>query len=164
MQPCSGRKNLYWISQGFPLLLGGPAGLGGASLDRMAGSKGGTQGTDLAAYAKDMDFTGRMLNNANVSVYPIDSRYMAVNDTSISDKAMMEDLAKTTGGVAYTSRRDVANATREAIGDSRVVYVVRYAISDLKVDGKFHAVKIETSRKDTKLRYREGYFAPEPRP
>ncbi len=161
MQPRSGRKNLYWISQGFPLLLGGPAGLGGASLDKVAGSKGGTQGTDLAAYAKDMDVVGRMLNNANVAVYPIDSRYLAVNDTSISDKAMMEDLAKVTGGVAYTSRRDVANATREAIGDSKVVYVVRYAISDLKPDGKFHAVKVDTTHKDAKLRYREGYYAPQ---
>jgi VWFA-related protein len=111
-------------------------------------------------YAKDMDYTTRVLNNANVAVYPIDSRFLAVNDDTVSDKSMMEDIAKATGGVAFTSRRDVGNAVRDAISDTRVVYVARYAISDLKPDGKFHAIKVDTSRKDVKMRYRGGYYAP----
>jgi VWFA-related protein len=74
---------------------------------------------------------------------------------------MMEDIAKATGGIAFTSRRDVSAAIREALDDSKVVYSVRYAISDLKADGKFHAIKVDTSRKDTKLRYRGGYYAPQ---
>ena len=107
-----------------------------------------------------MDFTARVLNNANIAVYPIDSRYLTVDDTTVSNKSMMEDIAKTTGGLAFTSRRDVSVAMREALADSKVVYVVRYAISDLKPDGRFHAIKVETSRKDVKMRYRGGYYAP----
>ena len=41
-----------------------------------------------------------------------------------------------------------------------VVYVVKYAISDLKFDGKFHQVKIETKRKEVRFRARNGYYAP----
>jgi len=174
----TGRKNLFWISQGFPLLMGGPAGYGAAALDTIASggsstgaspaaARGGrtptslgTRADDLTPFAKDMDFTARVLNNANIAVYPIDSRYLTVDDTTVSNKSMMEDIAKTTGGLAFTSRRDVSVAMREALADSKVVYVVRYAISDLKPDGRFHAIKVETSRKDVKMRYRGGYYAP----
>jgi VWFA-related protein len=81
----------------------------------------------------------------------------------VSDTATMTEAAKTTGGVAYTSRKDVAGAVRDALNDSRVVYVLRYTISDLKTDGKFHKINLDTRRKDVKLRYREGYFAPQVR-
>lgn len=155
----SGRKNLIWFSQGFPITIGHqPPGyeaqtLGGATPPA-------SRAEDLSAYARDMDFTGRMLNNANIAVYPIDSRYLSVDDSKSSERSTMQDLANETGGLAFLSRRDVAQAVREALADTRTVYVLRYAISDLKYDGKFHAIKVETSRRDVKLRYRKGYYAP----
>lgn len=174
----AGRKNLFWISQGFPLVMGGPAGYGAAAMDTIgtggsqtgaamgSGVKSsitaeGSRANDLQAYAKDMDFTTRVVNNSNLAVYPIDSRFLAVDDAKVSDRSMMEDIAKATGGIAFTSRRDVGAALKEAFDDSKVVYVVRYAISDLKMDGKTHDIKVETNRKDVKMRYRGGYFAPE---
>jgi VWFA-related protein len=154
----SGRKNLYWISQNFPLVMGET---GAGYLESAASGSTGT-GTELfAAYARDMDLTAKMVKNANIAVYPIDARYLSRNTADVSDKSKMDDLAKATGGVAYASRKDVAAAVREAIGDSGTVYVVRYAISDLQPDGKAHTIKIETSRKDVKLRARDGYFAPQ---
>jgi VWFA-related protein len=72
----------------------------------------------------------------------------------------MQALAKETGGVAYLSHRDVAKAVREALDDTRTTYVLKYAMSNLKFDGSSHAIKVETSRKDVKLRYRNGFFAP----
>lgn len=155
----SGRKNLYWFSQGFPITVGqAPPGYDAQTLG--GGKAPSSRAEDLTAYARDMDFTGRMLNNANIAVYPIDTRYLSVDDTQSSDRSTMQDLADETGGRAFLSRRDVANAVREALNDTRVTYVLKYAISDIKPDGKFHAVKVETSRKDVKLRYRKGYYAP----
>lgn len=157
----SGRKNLIWISQGFPITVGQiPAGYDA----QMLGGTGKpvSRNDDLAVFAKDMEFTGRMLNNANVAVYPVDSRFLSVDDTKSSDRSTMQDLANETGGVAYLTRKDVATAVGEALNDTKTVYVVRYAISDIKNDGKFHAVKIDTTRKDVKLRARKGYNAPLP--
>jgi VWFA-related protein len=156
----SGRKNLLWFSQGFPLTIGhDPAGYDVQRLGGNAIPQGRSE--DLAVYAKDMDDTGRMLTNANVAIYPIDTRYLSMDDTKSSDRGTLEDLAGETGGVAFLSRRDVAAAVREALNDTRTTYVLRYAISDLKYDGKFHAIKVETSRKDVKLRARKGYYAPQ---
>jgi len=157
----SGRKNLIWFSQGFPISFGqNPAGYEAQTLAPDSTTRPENRADDLTVFSKDMDFTGRMLNNANVAVYPIDSRYLSVDDTKSSDRSTMQDLASETGGVAYLTRRDVANAVREALNDTRTVYVLKYAISDLKADGKFHAVKLETGRKDVKLRARKGYYAP----
>ena len=72
----------------------------------------------------------------------------------------MEDLAKETGGLVFVGRKDVADCVREALNDTRTRYVLRYAVSDLKRNGRFHAIKLETSRKDVRLRARKGYFAP----
>ena len=117
-----GRKNLIWISHGFPLIQG--------------------------------------QNVTGVAIYPIDARYLSTTDTESSDRGVMQDLAKATGGLAAISRRDVANCVREALNDSRITYLAKYTIPGFKYDGSSHAIKVETTRKDVKLRYRAAYFAP----
>jgi VWFA-related protein len=111
-----------------------------------------------------MMYTSQMLMNANVSVYPVDGKYLSVTDTQMSDQGNMQALAKETGGVAYLSRRDVAAAVREALNDTRITYVLKYAMSNLKFDGSSHGIKVETSRKNVKLRYRGEFFAPSQAP
>jgi VWFA-related protein len=162
-QQRSGRKNLIWISQGFPITVGeNPAGYDAQTLSKDSEGKG--RADDLSVYAKDMIYTSHMLMNANVAVYPVDARYLSITDTVMSDQGNMQALAKETGGVAYLSRRDVAKAVREALDDTRTTYVLKYAMSNLKFDGSSHAIKVETSRKDVKLRYRNGFFAPSQAP
>jgi VWFA-related protein len=118
----SGRKNLIWISQGFPVIAGQTMG--------------------------------------GVAIYPIDARYLSTTDTGSSDRADMQAVAKESGGVAFQSRRDVANCVREALNDTRTTYVLEYALPDFKYDGKTHAIKLETTRSNVKLRYRGEYYAP----
>ena len=118
----SGRKNLIWISQGFPVIAGQTMG--------------------------------------GVAIYPIDARYLSTTDTGSSDRADMQAVAKESGGVAFQSRRDVANCVREALNDTRTTYRLKYAMPTFKYDGSSHATKVETGRKDIKLRYRGEYYAP----
>ena len=56
------------------------------------------------------------------------------------------------GGLSFARPKDLVAAVRDAIADTRTVYVARYAVSDSMFNGKDHAVKIETKRKDVKLR------------
>jgi VWFA-related protein len=159
----SGRKNLIWISQGYPITIGqNPTAYSASALGQSTPTP--SRSNDLSPYAKDMTYTSQMLVNANVAVYPVDGRYLSVVDTQMSDQGNMQDLAKETGGVAYLSRRDVANAVREALNDTRTTYVLKYAMSNVKFDGSSHAIKVDTTRKGVKLRYRNGYFAPSQAP
>lgn len=166
-----GRKNLIWISTYFPLLIGHDQ----TGFMEQTGDATGTDTTtasgDLqkraqrvqdvgAAFLKDMEMAGRVVNNANLTVYPIDARSLATGTSLLSDTGQLKDMAKFTGGIAYPGRSDVAKALHEAIADNSVTYVLSYNASDLKSDGKFHPLKVETTRKDVKLRSREGYWAP----
>jgi hypothetical protein len=166
-----GRKNLIWISTYFPLLIGHDQ----TGFMEQTGDPTGTDATaasgDLqkraqrvqdvgAAFLKDMEMAGRVVNNANLTVYPIDARSLATGTSLLSDTGQLKDMAKFTGGIAYPGRSDVAKALHEAIADNSVTYVIGYNASDLKSDGKFHPLKVETTRKDVKLRSREGYWAP----
>jgi VWFA-related protein len=171
MSKRSGRKNLIWISTNFPLLIGhDQTGFMEQSGDATGTPTGGATG-DLrskgmrvedngAVFAKDMEMAGRTVNNANLTVYPVDARTLATGNSVVSDVGQLKDMAKFTGGIAYSGRTDVAKAVREALNDGSVTYVLSYQPSDWKADGKFHPIKIETTRKDVKFRQSEGYWAP----
>jgi len=181
MQARAGRRNLYWISQYFPPLIFGETGAGyieqvaGAdnrtdSAAQVSSTKRGTPTSDtarneeaqlLSSYAKDIQNTARMLQNAGVAIYPMDARYLCRNSTTVADKARMQDMAKSTGGLSFPSPKDLAAAVHDAIQDTQTVYVARYAMSNSLFNGKDHSLKIETKRKDVKLRMCNGYFAPQ---
>jgi hypothetical protein len=95
-----------------------------------------------------------------MAIYPIDARYLSTTDTQSADRSDMQTVAKESGGLAFESRRDVANCVREALNDTRTTYVLEYALPDFKYDGASHAIKIDTIRKNVKLRYRSDYIAP----
>ena len=180
MQARPGRRNLYWISQYFPPLIFGETGAGyieavaGTNNQQQSGTqaaqsgKSGTTNTTrneesalLSSYAKDIQNTARMLQNANVAIYPLDARYLCRNSATVADKARMLDMAKSTGGLSFPSPKDLAAALHDAIQDTQTVYVARYAMSDSLFNGKDHSLKVETRRKDVKLRMRSGYFPPQ---
>jgi len=181
MQTRPGRRNLFWISQYFPPLIFGETGAGYIeqvagtdnrtdSAAQVSGTKRGTTSADtvrneeaqlLSAYAKDIQNTARMLQNANVAIYPLDARYLCRNSATVADKARMQDMARSTGGLSFPGPKDLAAALHDAIQDTQTVYLVRYAMSDSMFSGRDHALKVETRRKDVKLRTRSGYFAPQ---
>jgi VWFA-related protein len=117
----AGRKNLIWITNGFPL-----------NGDQSAGG---------------------------MAVYPIDSRYLSTTENDSPEHSNMKAMAKSTGGLAFLGRKDVANCVREALNDSRITYVVKYTTADLKYDGRSHLTKIEASKPGVKFRFGAEYFA-----
>jgi VWFA-related protein len=167
-----GRKNLIWISTYFPFLIGhdqtgnmeqsgDPTGSSDSIPTLELRNLGANRVQDVrATFTKDKEMAGRVVDNANLTVYPIDALSLASATSSLSDQGQLSDIARFTGGVAHPGRSDVAKALQEAIDDSSVSYVLSYNASDLKPDGQFHPLKVETTRKDVKLRFREGYWAP----
>jgi VWFA-related protein len=163
-----GRKSLIWLSGGFPLQVGFDAATG-------------RPGRESRTFTREMDSATRALNNAGISVYPVDARGlmvmpgfaasnrtignipMAARMASIRDNIDgMRELADRTGGRAAVNTNDLGGAVRRAIDDARVTYTIGYYPSDERQDGRFREIKIKVNRPNVDVRYRKGYFAPRP--
>ena len=165
-----GRKNLIWLSGGFPLTIG---------FDEMP-AIGSTR--DQRTFTVEMDAAMRALNNAGVAVYPVDARglmgmpgFSADTRTAPTPRSIaaglravhtpietMQEIAERTGGRAAYNTNDLASAVRRAIDDARVTYIVGYYPADEAQDGKFRNIKVTVSRPNLDVRYRKGYFAMRP--
>jgi hypothetical protein len=161
-----GRKNLVWISGGFPFSFGFD------SLRIRPGQS--TQG--MSNLSQEIERGARALDNANLAIYPIDARGLMTSPVyspqervldfskgsmvvGENEQATMRELAERTGGRAYFNTNGITEAIRQAEDDSRVSYAMAYYPSLTKWDGKFHRIKVSTSRPGVHLRYRLGYFA-----
>jgi VWFA-related protein len=129
-----GRKNLIWLSVAFPR--------------RAAAHVAGNP----------MNQAVTALNNANVSIYPVDP--IGVGLASSPNIDTMEDMADATGGKAYHGRNDLDRGVRLALDDTRETYLLTYSPKTIAHDGAYHAIRVETARRGVELRYRRGYNAP----
>jgi VWFA-related protein len=165
-----GRKNLIWLSGGFPLTIG---------YDAMP-TVGSTR--DSRTFTAEMNAAVRALNNSGVSVYPVDARGLMVtpgfdashrtinNNVPMSVRMApirdnidgMRELADRTGGRAAVNTNDLGGAVRRAIDDARVTYTIGYYPSDETQDGRFRDIRIKVNRPHLDVRYRKGYFALKP--
>jgi VWFA-related protein len=159
-----GRKNLVWVSSGFPLYFGYGSEIGNVG-------SGGRR--DFSGLLSD---TAKALNNANVSVYPVDARGLIAEDvlsmvngnnrTGMTAAApddrpfeTMNTIAAGTGGRAFYNGNDIAASIRHAINDSRESYAIGYYPDHNKWDGSFRQITVKVNRPGITLRYRGGYFA-----
>ncbi len=165
-----GRKNLVWISGGFPLDIG----MDSMSIDSTAERRTFTDETERAA---------RALTSAQLAIYPVDARGLMTDPGFAASTptpknvtrppqgpsaAMrniqkthdsMEMIAKRTGGKAYYNSNDLKGAIRGAIDDAKVTYIVGYYPTHNTWDGKFHELKVRVKRSGVNVRHRLGYFA-----
>jgi VWFA-related protein len=145
-----GRKNLIWISDGFPLTMG----FGNASAIR----------DDRPDFATSLSITAQILGDADVAVYPVDAHGLIAPDggegtvvTTHFDSMVL--IANGTGGHAFYNTNDLGGAIRTAIDDSRTSYLLGYYPTNDSWDGRFRAVTVKVNRPGVHLRYRTGYFA-----
>ncbi len=162
-----GRKNLIWVSGGFPLDIG---------FDSIADWK--NPAVDQRTFTEEVDRTMRAMNDANISVYPVDARGLMTDPKfsaemrkapsvrpslappiGVKEQQTMQEVASRTGGLAFYNTNDLAKAIHSAVEDSQVTYTIGFYPTDDNFDGKFHKVDVETpSKSGVKLRYRKGYF------
>jgi VWFA-related protein len=166
-----GRKNLIWVSASFPLQ--------SILVDTANG-----QSSTYLGYEGQIEDAARALNDANISVYPIDARGLIANPTTVMNSGpragrgnqiprggtasqfpnhnnfdSMNMLAERTGGKAYYNTNDIKMAVRHAIDDSRVTYTLGYYPEGVLWDSKFHEVQVKVKRSGVHLRFRRGYVA-----
>src|SRR3984885_877091 len=126
-------------------------------------------------------------NRADVSIYSIDARGMfasppggdvtvnAATGTSMFSGASVyhqtdqrEDsrdtlatLSVDTGGKAFFDLGDLSDAFPKIQQDNSGYYLVGYDLpSDVKRDGRWHAIRLKVNAPGAHIRYRNGYYAP----
>lgn len=160
-----GRKNLIWVSNGFPSMIG---------FETIQAINDPSR--EHRTFSDEMLHTIRALNDANVAIYPVDSRglmvdprFSAANRTVnlaprlsnpiVENQMTMSHLAEGTGGHAYYNTNDLAKAIREAVNDSALTYTIGFYPADDAFDGKFHKVEVKLpERSGLSLHYRKGYY------
>jgi len=174
-----GRKNLIWISEGFPLDINPEFSLG----------------ADARHYSPDIARVADDLLDAQVAVYPIDARGLTVlsafdpqnpgvdslgrsitasggrlgasisKDSGVlmNAHAAMQEVAEKTGGRAFYNRNDIDGAIRSSIADGSTYYTLAYSPENKDWNGNFRKIQLKTSRSGIKLRYRLGYYAVDPK-
>lgn len=175
----SGRKNLVWVSEGFPLNIDPNMELTG---DVFAGTRN---------YGPQVATTADALMDAQVAVYPVDAaalvtssvfdasnsgvdkfgRSMGRNPSrmgqTISNESAtrqnthgtMQDMAERTGGKAFYNRNDIDHAIALSIEDGSVYYTLAYYPSNKDWNGKFRKIHVKVNHPEVKLRHRLGYYA-----
>ena len=123
---------------------------------------------------------------ANLSIYSIDSRGLqaisplgdassgslrgvsaysglaAQNnfDTNFNTQEVMATLSTDTGGKAFFDGNDFSPAFQRIQADTSAYYVIGFHSSDTRHDGSYRRLGVRIDRKDMKLEYRPGYYAP----
>ena len=145
------RKNLIWVSSGFPLAAFGDRG---------------------RSKTAEINRATRALNDANVALYTVDARGLVPTlagvpgnktFTTLSMVAENQDFLQSTtedtGGRAFLNTNDIRGAIRRAADDARMTYVLGYYPTNEVWDGRFHRVEVKVNRPGVEVRHRKGYFA-----
>ena len=102
-----------------------------------------------------------MAQRAEVIIYAI-----STDDSGLVMRGdrVLEQLAEATGGRAFFpfKMKDITHSFAAIEDELRSQYVVSYKPADFDADGRFRSIEISSLKKDTQVRARKGYFAPQP--
>jgi hypothetical protein len=143
-----GRKNLIWISDGFPLSLFPEALMGDQVLM-------------TEDYSPIVEKIADDLMAAQIALYPISAAGVTKND-QFSPRTAMSSMAQRTGGKTFLNRNDIDVGVRTSLDDGATYYTLEYYPTNKNWNGKFRHIHVKLPRPDVKLSYRDGYFADSP--
>jgi VWFA-related protein len=167
-----GRKNVLWLSEGFPITFG-------VSPD-----------SDTRNIQNNLDLvrqTSGLLSSSQISVYPVDVRGLKTTGVSITGSGAsltgyrggknrygsmvssqelelqnvhdaMNDIAEQTGGEAFFNTNDLKLAMSQSIERGSTYYTLAYTPTNTDWDSKYRRIEIKLPH-SLKADYRRGYFA-----
>ncbi|MCC6364922.1 MAG: VWA domain-containing protein [Bryobacterales bacterium] len=145
-----GRKSLIWVSAGFPQSIG---------FDIPPAGKRPEGFADARTFSPELNRALSRLNEADVSVYPVDARGLSPNPGVWKNISTMQELAGRTGGKAYYNRNDLAQAMRSALDDVRVSYTLAYYLPAAATRrDTLHHIRIRVHRPGVTVRHRSEYL------
>ena len=163
-----GRKSLIWATGGFPFYLDSPDALPSSRL------------------APLYEQAVQSLNDAAVSVYPVDVRglinFSPSSDVTYSPRGSaalgpayarsvsarswlasstldtLRDFADMTGGRAFYNSNDISGGFRRAVDDSSDYYLLSYYLDTKNTKAGWRRLKVKVNRDGAEARSRGGFF------
>ena len=84
----------------------------------------------------------------------------AAGEDVFAQEDPLHQLAYETGGIFFHNNNDLYKGIRQISDRNDYYYVLTYAISPQKADGRHHSIKLEVLRPGLQVSYRKGYYAP----
>jgi VWFA-related protein len=159
-----GRKSLIWATGGFPFTLDSPSTVPGGYLSLL--------------YERTM----LALNDAQVSIYPVDIRGLANSPSFVSGNTSgtfgpgrsrqisnriwlqqskidtLNDFADMTGGKAFYNTNDLAGSFKRAADDASSYYMLGYYLDTKNDKPGWRKLQVKVDKKDAEVRARNGFF------
>ncbi len=159
----TGRKNLIWVSDGFPVFVN----------------------RDYVNMHEDLRRAMAAINATGLAIYPVDAKGLNPTDalTAIAPgytppsgrsrittprpnlqptfelQNTMAEIADCTGGRAFMNTNDIAGSIRRAMDDSAATYTLAFNPTHNQWDGRYREIKIKLKRGGLEAHYRKGYAA-----
>ena len=110
-----------------------------------------------------LNSTLEMAQKSDVSIYTISTNSSGFfGITAPKSDKLLKRLAEETGGRAFFpfKAEDLSQSFQDIGIELRSQYSLAYRSSNTRRDGSFRAIRIETDRKNLKVKARKGYYAP----
>src|SRR5262245_52618227 len=122
-----------------------------------------TDGGDTQSSLSLGDLT-KLLKASDVTVYAIGALEKQPQRTQLIQRALLADIAETTGGTAFFPSRvkDLDRIYEQVLGEVRAQYTIGYLSTNEKADGSWRKVDVKITRPDARdlhIRARKGYYA-----
>jgi VWFA-related protein len=128
-----GRKDIIWVTHGVPIVV--------RLIDR-----------EPFEYLPQLQRLATAIDRAGVAINTVDQG----DALATGSKETIEQFASVTGGKAYPSGT-FDTALTQVLEAPKATYLVEYAAPE--PDGKFHKVRVTTSRKGVRIQAEQGYVA-----
>ncbi len=152
-----GRKNLIWISGGFPFD-------SLTNADRLQRVSALLAATRIAVYPVDVRGVLSMQPDGQTrdSEIPRNKAYEVSAGLDEENRTLvetMQNVAHITGGRAYVNRNDLDHAIADAMETGSSYYTLAYRPSNNNWNGNFRKITVKATRPKVKTLYRNGYYA-----
>jgi VWFA-related protein len=161
-----GRKSLIWASGGFPFNVSD-------NTMQLAPAGRDTLADVLPLYER----TWQLLNDAEISLYPVDVKGLQVvsmpsaslrnpgknysrhmQNRQFDTQSSFLTFASMTGGRAYFGSNDLEKGFREAVNDSAEYYMLGYYIDRAQTKPGWRKLTVKAKREHVEVRARSGFF------
>jgi VWFA-related protein len=175
----TGRKTIVLMSDGFSLTPGK------AALEYLVTYFPESRSAALRSHERIQDEfepVVRLAATNNIPIYTVDSRGLytneyfdasnrggtprmgpgvqrAMSDVALSEGDTLGEMAAATGGTVFHNSNDLLSGLRRAFADGREYYTLAYVSSNLNMDGKFRAIRIEVRDRKAVVKAKRGYWA-----
>jgi VWFA-related protein len=112
-------------------------------------------------YVAGNDVSVNPFNQSSASPMLQMQRKSIESAAALENRSLLGEIADGTGGILFENNNNFEEGFRRAAEPPEFVYMLGFSPQNLKLDGKYHELKVSLNVKDnTKLQARRGYYAP----